>query len=307
MDRLTLVGHIADKGMLNTLEKNPFVKGMGRAKFPYDYTWYMMDGSVLQLASQSSDVRPLRYDFNPKNWKSKYQLDRHIMSILRLMSNVAITRLDIAMDIVGEDLGKHTWIDTQSRSRELHVDGTGKLETMYIGSPRSDERHRIYNKKKEREVMKDEAVVGIDHWWRVEVQLRAERAENFMEENPYKQVYCVNGSMKNVIVNVPYDVSTKAMLYYLSDFPDELTKLAQNTRLKYRNLIGALSEHVAPGESSFADVYENAKESIFDELRTWTECTERGLDWSGAPEEDEEFNQRGKEFTEWLREEKDDD
>ena len=287
VDRLTFVGGITDKQLLQTLDHNPFVKGMGRAKYPYDYTWYMMDGSVLQLAAQGTEVRPLRYDFNPKNWKSEYAKDRHIMSILRLMKDVSSTRLDIAMDIIGEDLGKHTWIDSQSRARELHVDGVGNLETLYIGGAKSNERFRIYNKKKEREVRK-EMQIDLDHWWRVEVQLRSEKAENWFSENPYRQVYCVNGSMRDVILTTPYDISTKAMLFYLSSFPEELPKLAQNTRLKYKNLIGAFSEHMAPpGESSFFDVYEKAKPTILDEIMEWRNCTEKGIDWSAGDDQDQ--------------------
>lgn len=273
VDRLTLVGGIADKRELSLLSVNPFVKGQGRAKFPYDYTFYMQDGSVLQLGSPTGDVRPLRYDFNPNKWEQKSMKDSHLMSILRLMKNVSPTRIDVAIDIVGEDLGRFDWRDMRARKREVHTDGVGRVETIYIGSERSEERLRIYNKKKERQDKGFEYEVNHEHWWRVEAQMRSEAANNYLEINPFKDVLLTRKWLmdKDGEILDHYDVRTKAMLYYLQQFPDAITELAPNSRTKYKQMLAALSPQVS--EDSFAQMYEDSKDQVREVVDTFVNCT----------------------------------
>lgn len=278
VDNLTLVGGISDKSLLDELKVNPFVKWQSRAAYPYDYQWVMQDGSILQMAMKNNDIRPLRYEFNPNHWDSEYKRDGNIMSILRMMKNPSITRNDIAIDVIGEDLGKYNWVDMKSRKRILHEDGVRNLETLYIGSSRSDSRLRIYNKSKER------LDKGVDPphkiWWRVEAQLRGEDASGYLDINPFSDVAC----LKKTIVGASgeYDLQTEAMIYYLSQFPEKINELGKNSRTKYKQLLAATSEQVS--EDSFSQIYEDSKSAIREIIETFLNLTVRTLNTEGASE-----------------------
>lgn len=280
---MTFVGGIADREVFGIqkdigkvkggiLDHNPFVKGVGRAKYPYDYTWYMQDGSVLQLAAQGTDVRELRYDFNPNRWESPGMKDRHVMSILRLMKNVSLTRIDIAIDVGGVDLGKYTLVDLKARKRETHQDGTLNVETIYVGSARADRRLRIYNKNKQlQDIGKIDTYDKNDHYWRVEAQLRGEEANEYMNINPFSDITFIR--KYSCSDDLPdYDLKLKALLYYLSHHPEEMDKLSKNTRNKYKNLLAATSQQL--DETSFAEVYEKSKSDINETVKDYRGCTQ---------------------------------
>lgn len=274
VDRLTLVGGVSDRKLLEGLNHNPFVKGQGRAKFPYDYTFYMQDGSLLQLAPVNSDVRPLRYDFNPNKWNKESMKDSHLMSILRLFKNAVPTRIDVAIDIKGQDLGKFEWRDMKSRKREIHQDGVGRLETLYIGSDRSDTRLRIYNKKKERQDKGSEIGKDLDHWWRVEAQMRGTEAEEYLLNNPFSDIAMTKEfsvDEDGLSLN-DYDVRTRAMLYYLQQFPKAMEELSPNVRTKYKQMLTAVKDYAS--EESLSEVYENNKDLIRDQVNTFLNCTD---------------------------------
>jgi hypothetical protein len=284
VDRLTFVGGVRDRRELDGLRFNPFVRGQGRAKFPYDYSWYMEDGSILQLAQPNSDVRPMRYEFNPNRWNRASMKDMHVMSILRLMKNVVPTRIDVAIDVVGDDLGRYEWRDMKSRSRQLFQDGVGRLETLYIGAASSDSRLRIYNKKKEREAKGSEIGQAHEHWWRVEAQLRGEEAERFMEINPFSEIavtrdYDIEADGKFS----DYDIRTRAMLFYLEQFPKAITELAPNSRSKYKQLLAATKKQHS--ETSFMGIYEDSKEKVREIVDEFRNCTFTSFRMENVPDE----------------------
>lgn len=281
-DKLTFVGGISDRRLLDELRFNIFVKGQGRAKFPYDYTWYMQDGSVLQLAPPNGDVRPLRYEFNPKYWDNEHTKDFHVMSVLRCMKNVEVTRNDIAIDVKGVDLGKYNWIDTKARKREVHYDGVGNVETNYIGSSRADTRFRIYNKSKERR--DKDAFVKHENWWRVEVQLRGGDAQNYLTVNPFKDILCVKKETLSADGEL-YDLKTRAMLHYLSCFPEKINEIPSNsTKTKYRQLLAATSEQLS--ETSFSEVYENNIDKVRETVETFKNLTMMNWNYDAKSKED---------------------
>lgn len=294
-DKLTFVGGISDRRLLDELRFNVFVKGQGRAKFPYDYTWYMQDGSVLQLASPTGDVRPLRYEFNPNHWKENdhkehafglnHNQDYHVMSVLRCFKNVEITRNDVAIDVLGVDLGKYNWVDMKSRKREIHLDGVGNIETNYIGSARSDTRFRIYNKTKERQ--DKGSIARYADWWRVEVQLRGEDAQNYLTVNPFKEIMCLKKNSFNTDGEI-YDLKTKAMLFYLSNFPEKINEISSpNARTKYRQLLAATSEQIS--ETSFAEIYENNLEKVRETVDMFKNLTAMNWNFNAKTQDDFDY------------------
>jgi hypothetical protein len=297
-DKLTFVGGISDKRLLNDLQFNPFVKGQSRAKFPYDYTWYMQDGSVLQLASPTGDVRPLRYEFNPNHWKEndhklhangqQMNNDYHIMSVLRCIKNVELTRNDIAIDVQGPNLGKYTWVDMKARKGRTHHDGQGNIETRYIGSERSTTMFRIYNKTIER---KDKgSIARYADWWRVEVQLRGEDAKNYLTVNPFKEIMCIKKNGVGASGEL-YDLKTKAMLHYLSCFPEAINEIPSNsTKTKYRQLLAATSEQIS--ETSFSQIYEDNLDKIRETVDTFKNLTAMNWNFDAKNQEDLEFNEQ---------------
>ena len=105
----------------------------------------------------------------------------------KLMSddNIHVTRIDIACDdrdgVLDMDLMaakvREGAVNTRLTSRDIHQKFCGEANdgmTIYIGSPSSDFRLRIYDKAKEQ---------GIEgHWVRVEMVLRAEHSRAFVSQ-----------------------------------------------------------------------------------------------------------------------------
>lgn len=119
---------------------------------------------------------------NANGWDELFQLINS--------ENMNITRLDVAYDdhvgllnidtIISDTLNK----EYVSRSEYWEVLVSSKGQTIQIGSSQSDVLIRIYNKAAER---KREG----EHWIRVELQLRHDRAKKFTElDLPIGQAFC---------------------------------------------------------------------------------------------------------------------
>lgn len=286
VDKLTFLGGIASEiavrdlnlhPMIAQLGQSPFVKYQSRAEQPYKYSWHMQDGSILQMAEHAAKVPPLRYEFNPNHWDGSYFMDKDLMMVLRWIKNPRITRLDVAIDIIGEDLSQYDVIDLRSRKQGEWRDRSGKRETLYIGSPRAPDRLRIYNKAKERE----EKDLKAEHevWWRVEAQLRGDDAENYKKTNPFRDLKFTRTMTKSNIDGMEYDIQTKAMIYYFSNFPDEINKLNKNYRSKWRQMVAATSEETLT--QTFYEIYEDNLHIVESTVRDYLHLTTKTLFMDG--------------------------
>lgn len=236
IDRLTLCGNA--KGSLEVFyENNEYIKNRGFAKYPYRDFITFLDGSILQIAElnvvRSGKVKQLRYEFNPNN----KTYEKVHLSVLKMLKDAHCTRIDIAFDVFDVDMSNWKWIDQKGRPSNIWYDGKCKRETVYIGGKDSDLRLRIYDKAKEQKEKDRE-------WWRVEVQLRGELAENYrlmsrkgnVNINPFDDVTPVlDGDFPEL------DIKKRAMVKYLLAYPSGFAELSTATRSQYRKIIAGLA------------------------------------------------------------------
>lgn len=102
---------------------------------------------------------------------------------LALRNNMKFTRLDIAFDLIGvDDVSDFIqWLlvkikDGYCRTRwkenyDSEITSPNDGYTMYLGSPSSSSRIRIYNKNSEKISKDKNAFIDNDNYWRIEMQL----------------------------------------------------------------------------------------------------------------------------------------
>lgn len=270
VDRLTVCGNVF--GNLDMfIQKNEYIKNSGFAKFPYRYYLTFLDGSILQIADQttvkSGKLKMLRYEFNPNN--TLYE--KVHLSVLKMFKDPHITRIDIAFDIYDVDMRKWKWIDMKSRPSNIWYDGLGNVETYYIGGKDSEMRLRIYDKAKEQK-KKDKI------WWRVEVQLRGKTAEMYREcilngdkvdINPFDDIVpVVDGDFPEL------DIKTRAMVKYLIQYPSGFEELSHPVRRKYKRIMQNLAGWKTV---DLRKAWEEAFPEMRAELQSWFNFTHEFL------------------------------
>lgn len=265
VDNLTIVGTpkykgsqiralLISKGFVNQHWMTP------NKRYHDNYT--LLGGGLLQVTHDTgfydktgNVVQQMRLEFNPNKIYDNGKLLPEYLDILKLIQEPKITRKDIAIDLMGIDLNEWMIIDYSSRKRIEYKSSNMKLETLYFGSKFSDIRHRIYNKTLE-QGLEDKNL----KWWRVEAQIRKEKAEmtNF---NAFSKVRIVS---KQDFLH--HDVRTRAMLFYLQANPDAMKELSVNARTKYKKLLGEQIEHWFIDLEGMA---EEAKKEIQSDIASW--------------------------------------
>ena len=201
-------------------------------------------------------------------------LGKHIDELLALIyasPDANITRLDLAVDdkednkldidniINSSRLGL---IRTNSRNREEYIKNIGQLapaKTIYIGSRKSEQFIRIYDKAKEHYDPGKQLELYNSHWIRLEMVCRGERAKNALEfiinetaagqsiGDCYAKI--LNGYMQ-FINNDDSNITRCSVAKWWIDFLDTLdkVKLYVTTRIKHvleRKLIW-IHDNIAP-------------------------------------------------------------
>lgn len=265
IDRLTFCGN-AFGNIEMFYENNSFVETRGFANYPYRYYVKFLDGSILQIgekeAVNAGKIKELRYEFNPNN----KTYEKGHMSVLKMMKDVHLTRIDIAFDVKGIDMSKWKWVDSKSRKTNVWYDGQGNVETYYIGGKESEKKVRIYNKAVE-QGLKNET------WWRVEVQLRKKTAEDFRrgllksntDINPFNDIVpVVDGEFPEL------PIKERAMVKYLIQYPSGFSELSVNSRTKYKKLIQGLASWET---IDFRKAWNEKSSDVGSELQSWYSFT----------------------------------
>lgn len=312
LDNLTVVGipkfnpnvireMLISKGCIN----NFWQTAHGR----YFDNYTILGGGYLQVTHEKGfvdgdkfTVHQIRFEFNPNNIINYKKLTAEYLDILRLILDPKITRKDIAIDLMGVDLNDFTILDYSSRKRIEYKTGGMVLETLYFGSKHSDERHRIYNKALEQGLLTNRSKEGEKttekqeglKWWRVEAQLRKEKAE-MRKYNAFTKIRIAS---KQDFFH--HDVRTRAMLFYLQANPDALNELSVNARTKYKKLLG---EQIEGWYIDLETMAENSLDDIQTLIEGWLNfCpvdTSEGFLVKGLPTclslKDEPFTEKQKE------------
>lgn len=205
-----------------------------------------------------------RIDFNPNKIRPFLhgELKRFIHD---LFDEPHFSRADVACDILDlpDDFIRQYRIVDPVSFKPIYG-ANGELETAYWGSRSSERQVRLYNKLLEQTKKKKIVPKEIDTWWRLEVQLRRDKASNWHN--------IMNESLDSFSSPnfMPEDmkVTDKMMITALIVEHGYWSQLHRNTKYKYRKMMkeiaqnDELTQHL---KSSFSESAQQLK----DELDSW--------------------------------------
>ncbi|HFI0458410.1 TPA: replication initiation factor domain-containing protein [Streptococcus suis] len=205
-----------------------------------------------------------RIDFNPSKIETFLKTD--LKSFISMMfDNPHFSRADVACDILDlpdDYVSQYRLVDAVSFRPYYGMNGA--LETAYWGARSSERQVRMYNKKLEQEKKKQVLPEEVKSWWRLELQLRRSKADEWTE--------VVNETLDSFYspFYFPSDISfrEKAILRGLHADHSLWSEASDNTKRKYRKLSkriakeDELTQHL---KSSFSENIDTLKR----ELETW--------------------------------------
>jgi hypothetical protein len=213
--------------------------------------------------------KPMRLEFNPNQYRSTGGSEKYLLQIIKTMTDIHLSRKDIAIDIFDHDLNDYNILDGRGRKIIEYKTSTRRLETMYLGSKDSDEQIRIYDKEKEQEMENGRK------WWRIEAQTRGDSA-NEMFINPFRKLRIVK---KSDYKNLP--IKDRALLLLLQADPDCINELSKNSRTKYKRL---LEEDVSEVSILPDKIFMEHMEDLAGDIESWITFSNP---WEGAGTEKE--------------------
>lgn len=205
-----------------------------------------------------------RIDFNPN--KIQQFLNTDLRTFIQTMfKNPHFSRADIACDILNlpdDYVSQYRLVDAVSFRPYYGMNGA--LETAYWGARSSERQVRMYNKKLEQEKKKQVLPEEIETWWRLELQLRRSRADEW--------VSVVNDTLDNFCAPhyYPLDMkeTDKVMLDGLFANHENWNRLSANTKRKYRKLVKVISKEDELTQH-LKSTFSNEIERLKNELSLW--------------------------------------
>ena len=139
--------------------------------------------NVAYYAENAFQAGSWRLDFNPNKLTDEEKLE--MKRAIDLLADVHFTRLDLAFDVFNNELGmKYRIYRPNVSQREYGVytaQWTKAVETIYYGSNSSEQQIRQYNKLVEQTKKKMPLPDGVEHWMRLELQLRGRKPKEWVE------------------------------------------------------------------------------------------------------------------------------
>ncbi|MGG0460281.1 replication initiation factor domain-containing protein [Priestia aryabhattai] len=262
IDRLTIIAY--DNGRFTNYLKNSGYVDIDyytKKTFGFKQAYRGLHGESIQVDDKSK----VRVDFNPNT--SNLEEIKHILSYLKYPH---LTRLDVAIDYFNMDFQNIDWSCMRARKRNYWTDKYGTLETLYIGSPTSDKRFRIYNKAlemKEKE-KEDEAENHVEKWWRVEVQQRFKSNDIYSSKEYFlPNLFDIRPYKKRPDISFIDKFSERMVLAGLLERPEELRKADKKTRAKYKKLLEEVRKRAGIAlENPPHEIYEKEKSLLANQL-----------------------------------------
>lgn len=226
-----------------------------KGKFLDDLVYFEYD----RLKAKAYNTRNFRMEFNPNNLNQE-QIEWLQHNVISMLSDVGITRLDLAFD-VDFKLSDYQFISIGNAREKSTVEfrnSSNELETKYIGKRESDKMIRLYDKKVEQ--MKKGNEVDLPHWWRLEFELKRETVDEFADVFETLQI-------KNPDLNEIESIKDRALLYYLRDHPEAWNELANSTKSKYRKMLREIkNKNMTP---LFKRELKKKKAELLEQLDGW--------------------------------------
>lgn len=245
--------------------------------------WVLLDkyGENIAYAEKVKyDKEKGRIDFNPTKIGQFLSEDlKHF--IHRIFDSPHFSRADVACDILDlpDDFVRQYRIVDPVSFKPIYGAG-GELETAYWGSRSSERQVRMYNKKLEQTKKRKIVPKEIETWWRLEVQLRRDKASNWYN--------IMNESLSSFtsLNFIPMDMKPTDEIMLTGFFANHhlWSKVARHTKYKYRNLLKEIANDDELTQHLKASFSESAKD-LKDELDSWLtglDVTEDESDNSGA-------------------------
>ena len=139
--------------------------------------------NVAYYAENAFQAGSWRLDFNPNKLTDEEKLEMN--RAIDLLTDVHFTRLDLAFDVFNNELGmKYRIYRPNVSQREYGVytaQWTKAVETIYYGSNSSEQQIRQYNKLVEQTKKNMPLPDGVEHWMRLELQLRGRKPTEWVE------------------------------------------------------------------------------------------------------------------------------
>lgn len=139
--------------------------------------------NVAYYAENAFQAGSWRLDFNPNKLTDEEKLEMN--RAIDLLTDVHFTRLDLAFDVFNNELGmKYRIYRPNVSQREYGVytaQWTKAVETIYYGSNSSEQQIRQYNKLVEQTKKNMPLPDGVEHWMRLELQLRGRKPAEWVD------------------------------------------------------------------------------------------------------------------------------
>ena len=139
--------------------------------------------NIAYYAENAFQAGSWRLDFNPNKLTDEEKLE--MKRAIDLLTDVHFTRLDLAFDVFNNELGmKYRIYRPNVSQREYGVytaQWTKAVETIYYGSNSSEQQIRQYNKLVEQTKKKMPLPDGVEHWMRLELQLRGRKPAEWVD------------------------------------------------------------------------------------------------------------------------------
>lgn len=242
IDNVTLVGQLHERNCyaLQNCIDEPYtrlesVPLAGKAKGTF---FHGNDGGFYfefdSIRGKALNRRNFRLEYNPNN--VSYEQKEFIkINLINKLDDISFSRCDLATD-VNIDLSTYKIEMPKAVKENLWLSPSGKLETMYKGSPSSQHRIRMYDKNVER-ADKDKSVKQGD-WWRVEHQIRGKKVESLLlsDFDAFQGIRIIDYDFTEFSGSVAEE---KLLRYFL--LTDDFSGLSKNTIAKYRKMIKELN------------------------------------------------------------------
>lgn len=135
---------------------------------------------VLPFLDKKTGREKGRIDFNPNKINDFLKVD--LKDFIKMMfEKPHFSRADVACDIIGlPDEYVCQYRLAEAVSFRPYYGQTGQLETAYWGARSSERQIRMYNKLIEQTKKKEVVPDDVTSWWRLEMQLRRSRADEWV-------------------------------------------------------------------------------------------------------------------------------
>lgn len=277
IDRITIVGRLNDnifyhlengeivnvdfEMLMRLNENNGYLESVGASSWILRDKWNENIAFIEMLKFQQGYGR---IDFNPN--KIKAFLHSSLKNFIHdLFLNPHFSRADVACDIFNVDNSfiSQYRICEPVKTHFIHA-RSGALETAYFGSSGSEKQVRMYNKKveqlKKRKILPSE----INTWWRVEMQLRRNKASEWYDN--------VKESLSNFMSPhfMPNTFSgiERCVIKGLISDEKEWDNLTRNTKYKYKKMMAECVKNDEITQNMLVSFDQSAKE-LKDELDSW--------------------------------------